>query len=257
VIATLASQVAVSSTSKGNSSKDEGQKPKDRGGRQGSGRKPPQKASVNAVTQQAALRQQLRQQMPCHLEANLCTEAHLLERCQQFKMSPEQRVVRVNELQLCQVCMKHPADRECYTKGKADFKGCIEGGCGMLHHPLLQWALIAARLFQVQVAAESFPPSTQIFQLRQQVKMDKVEVGLAFDSGRSHTVVTKEFAESRKLKKVGSGVPVIGFGSPDVEVGDVFKELLKSSGKKSITVNVVVMESIYNSPPTKCLHSVT
>jgi hypothetical protein len=57
----------------------------------------------------------------------------------------------LNKLRLCQVCMKHPADRECYTKGKADFKGCSMGGCGMEHHPLLHWALIVARLFQVQV----------------------------------------------------------------------------------------------------------
>jgi hypothetical protein len=57
--------------------------------------------------------------------------------------------------------MKHSADRECYTRGKADFKGCREGTCCMEHHPLLYWALIVARLFQVQVAAESYPLGTQ------------------------------------------------------------------------------------------------
>jgi hypothetical protein len=140
--------------------------------------------------------------------------------------------------------MKHPADRECYTKGKAHFKGCSEGGCGMEHHPLLHWALIVARLFQVQVAAESYPPGTQIFQLRQRVKMGKVEVGIAFDGGSSHTVVTKEFSERRKHKKVGSGFPLIGFGSSDVKVGDVCKVPLKASSKRSITVIVVAVESI-------------
>jgi hypothetical protein len=53
------------------------------------------------------------------------------------------------------------------------------------------------------------PPGTQIFQLRQQVKMGKVEVTLVFDGGSSHTVVTKELAVRRKLKKLGSGIPVI------------------------------------------------
>jgi hypothetical protein len=62
-------------------------------------------------------------------------------------MAPDQRVLKVKELQLCKVCMKHPADRKCCSKGKADFKGYSEGGCGMEHHPLLHWALIAARLF--------------------------------------------------------------------------------------------------------------
>jgi hypothetical protein len=67
---------------------------------------------------------------------------------QQFKkMSPEQRVVKANELHLCLICLRHTADRECYARGKPDFKGCSEGGCGMEHHPLVHWALIVARLF--------------------------------------------------------------------------------------------------------------
>jgi hypothetical protein len=112
-------------------------------------------------------------------------------------MLPEQQDVKVIELQLCQVCMKHPVNRECYIRAKVDFKGCRRPGCGMEHHPLLHRTLIVARLFGVQVAAESYPLGTKIFQLRQRVKMGKMEVGLAFDSGGSHTVVTKEFAERR------------------------------------------------------------
>ncbi len=73
-------------------------------------------------------------------------------------MSPEQRVVKANELHLCLICLRHTADREYCNKGKPDFKGSCEGGCGMEHHPLLHWALIVARLFQVQVVAESYPP---------------------------------------------------------------------------------------------------
>jgi hypothetical protein len=89
----------------------------------------------------------------------MCKEAHLLEKCDQFKkLAPEQRVVKANELQLCLVCLRHAVDRECYAKGKADYSGCSRSGCGMEHHPLLHWALIMARLFQVQVAAESYPP---------------------------------------------------------------------------------------------------
>ncbi len=80
----------------------------------------------------------------------MCKDAHPLERCEQFKkLSPEQQVVKVDELQLCLVCLKHPADREwdCFTKSKADFKGCSENRCGVEHHPLLHWALIMAWLF--------------------------------------------------------------------------------------------------------------
>ncbi len=95
-----------------------------------------------------------------------------MEKCEQFKkMLPEQRVVKANELHLCLICLRHMADKECYARGKPDFKGCSEGRCGMEHHPLLHWALIVARLFLVQVVAESYPPGTQVFQLWQRVKM--------------------------------------------------------------------------------------
>ncbi len=135
-----------------------------------------------------------------------------------MKLSLEQRVVKVNELELTLICLKHPADRGCYAQGKANFRGCSQSGCGMEHHSLLHWALIVARLFKVQVAAESYLPGTQVFQLRQRVKMGKVEVGLTFDSGSNHTVVTKELATRRKLKKVGASMLVIKFGS--VEMGE-------------------------------------
>jgi hypothetical protein len=57
--------------------------------------------------------------------------------------------------------------------------------------------------------------------------------------------------------KVGRGVAVIWFGSPAVEVGDVYKVHLKASGKRSITVNTVVVEAIYNGPPAECPQNIT
>jgi hypothetical protein len=46
----------------------------------------------------------------------------------------------------------------------------------------------------------------------------------------------------KKLKKMGGGVPVIGFGSPDMKMGNIYEMSLKASGKRSITVNAVVVE---------------
>jgi hypothetical protein len=87
-----------------------------------------------------------------------------LEKCDHFKkISPERQVVKANELHMCLVCLRHTADSDCYVKAKPDFKGCSENGCDLEHHPLLHWALIVAWLFQVQVAAESYPPGTQVF----------------------------------------------------------------------------------------------
>jgi hypothetical protein len=170
VVATLASHMVIASAGRSSGHKDN-EKKKDGGQKQGGGGKPPQKAYVSAVTQhpqqQPAGRPQ-RPQQPCRLGTSLCKEAHPLEKCYEFKkMSPEQRVVKANELQLCLICLKHRADRECFARGRPEFKGCSESGCGMEHHPLLHWALIVAQLFQMQVVADSYPPGTQVFQLRQ------------------------------------------------------------------------------------------
>jgi hypothetical protein len=254
VVATLASHMVIASTSRSSGHKDSDKK-KDGGQKQGGGGKPPQKASINAVTQQPQQQQQQpvgrpqRPQQPCRLGASLCKEAHPLEKCDEFKkMSPEQRVVKANELQLCLICLKHRADRECFAKGKPEFKGCSEGGCGMEHHPLLHWALIVARLFQMQVVADSYPPGTQVFQLRQRVKMGKAEVGLAFDGGSNQSFVTKEYASRKKLKKVGFTVPVIGFGSPEPVMGELYEVPLRASGKRDIIIKAVAVEAIQNGP---------
>ncbi len=89
----------------------------------------------------------------------------------------------------------------------------------MEHHPMQHWTLIVARLFQVQVTAESYLPGTRVFQLRQRVKMGKFKVGLAFDGGSNPCAITKEYAARRNPKKIGFTVPVIGFGSPEPEMG--------------------------------------
>ncbi len=78
-----------------------------------------------------------------------------------------------------------------YAKGKPDFKGCSENRWGMEHHPLLHWALIVARLFQVQVAAESYPPGTHLHLhqhrhhplLQQQILEPRVSVFPFFNRG--------------------------------------------------------------------------
>jgi hypothetical protein len=78
--------------------------------------------------------------------------------------------------------------------------------------------------------------------------MGKMEVGLVFDGGSNPTVVTKEYAERRRLKKISIVIPVIGFCSPDVEIGNLFKVPLKASGKRQITVCATAKSPIYNRP---------
>jgi hypothetical protein len=101
VVATLASNMVIASTSRSSTQKDNNKK-KDGQGKQGGGGKPPQKANVSAITQQRQQQPAGRPQrppVPCYLGASMCKEAHPLEKCEQFKkLSPEQCVLKANGL---------------------------------------------------------------------------------------------------------------------------------------------------------------
>ncbi len=56
---------------------------------------------------------------------------------------------------------------------------------------------------------------------------------------------------------MGRRVPVIRFGSPNVEMGDIYKVSHEASDKRSITVNAMVVESIFYGPPAKNPHNIT
>jgi hypothetical protein len=126
VVAMLASHMVISSSGKSGGQKDGDKRSKEGQGKQGGGGKPPQKATISNITrQQQPAECPQRPPMPCRLGASVCKEAHPLEKCEHFKkLSPEQQVVKANELHLCLICLRHTADRECYAKGKPDFKGC-------------------------------------------------------------------------------------------------------------------------------------
>jgi hypothetical protein len=81
------------------------------------------------VNRQAATGWPQQPLLPCRSGASVCKEVHPLEKCEQFKkMSWEQRVVKVNQLQLCLICLKHSAERECYAKGKPTSRGVARMG---------------------------------------------------------------------------------------------------------------------------------
>jgi hypothetical protein len=54
------------------------------------------------------------------------------------------------------------------------------------------------------------------------------------------------------LKKVGFAVLVIGFGSPEPVMGELYEVPLRASGKRDITIKAVAVEAIHNSPPARC-----
>jgi hypothetical protein len=82
--------------------------------------------------------------------------------------------------------------------------------------------------------------------------MGKTEVGLAFDGSSNQSVVTKEYASRKKLRKVGFTVPVIGFGGPEPEMGELYEVPLRASGKRDSVIRAVAVEAIHNGPPARC-----
>ncbi len=77
-------------------------------------------------------------------------------------------------------------------------------------------------------------------------------MGLAFDGGSNQSVITKEYASQKKLKKVGFTVPVTGFGSPEPVMGELYEVPLRASGKRDIVIKAVAVEAIHNGPPARC-----
>jgi hypothetical protein len=49
--------------------------------------------------------------------------------------------------------------------------------------------------------------------------IEEVDTGIAFDGSSNCIVVTKDFTRMIRLKKIGSGFQVIGFGSPEAMMG--------------------------------------
>jgi hypothetical protein len=82
--------------------------------------------------------------------------------------------------------------------------------------------------------------------------MGKTEVGLAFNGGSNQSVITKEYAERKKLKKVGFKVPVIGFSSPEPEMGELYEVPLRANGKREVIIRAVAVETIHDGPAAKC-----
>jgi hypothetical protein len=107
VIATQASQVAISGVGRCEDHRDSSQKPKKTQSKNQLGQQKQQKGMVNGVSQQPTGRfygLSPQKAHPSCLGQSVCQEAHQLEKCDKFhEMSPKQSVVKVNELCLPQI----------------------------------------------------------------------------------------------------------------------------------------------------------
>jgi hypothetical protein len=78
-----------------------------------------------------------------------CGEKHSLARCEVFKkLSPQQRLKRIADRELCRLCCCHLQGRECWSLGRVP--NCSVDGCKAPHHPLLHAAFVKGRVMIVQ-----------------------------------------------------------------------------------------------------------
>jgi hypothetical protein len=85
---------------------------------------------------------------PC-LAGPECTEKHSPANCEVFsKMSSRQRLEKVDQKQLCRLCFRHLAIRNCWAEGKlpkCPIKGCGRQHSHQLHDPLIQGRALVVR----------------------------------------------------------------------------------------------------------------
>jgi hypothetical protein len=178
---------------------------------------------VNVLSQQSAGRQDappLQKTRLCHLGQEQCQEEYQLEYYYKFKeMLPKPRVVKVNELRLCQVCLKHQTNQKCYLKARVQDVLPHLTSLGPDH------GLPVPGAGGPQILSPPPTTGTQMFQLRQRV-LRKVDTSIAFKGGSNRKVVTKDYTRRMCLKKIRSIYPVNGFDTPELRMGDLYEMLL-------------------------------
>jgi hypothetical protein len=76
-------------------------------------------------------------------------EKHSPARCEVFKkMTPQQRLKKIDERELCRLCYCNLQGRDCWSQGRVP--NCSVDGCEVPHHPLLHGAIVEGRVMVVQ-----------------------------------------------------------------------------------------------------------
>jgi hypothetical protein len=97
-----------------------------------------------------------------------CAEKHSPARCEVLKkMTPWQRLEKMEQRELCKPCIRHLAVNTCWAKGKA--LNCHIKGCGKPHHHLLHEALVEGRAMIMQEVGDD---SDQVHLCRENVKVE-------------------------------------------------------------------------------------
>jgi hypothetical protein len=154
---------------------------------------------------------------PC-IAGDGCTEMHSPVKCEVFrKLTPRQRLEKVEEKQLCKLCFRHLAVNDCWAKGK--LPNCHVKGCGGEHSHLLHDALVLGRALVIREADDD---SGLSYSCREDIRAEvagKTHYMYALhDWGASKTLITHEAADRAGLTYIRHSARLVsGLGGKCLE----------------------------------------
>jgi hypothetical protein len=154
---------------------------------------------------------------PC-VAGDGCQERHSPTKCKVFKkMTPRQRLEKVEEKRLCKLCFRHLAINECWAKGKTP--NCQIKGCGGEHNYLLHDALMLGRALVVQ---EMGGDSGQSYSCREDIRAEVAgkthRLHTLHDWGATLTLITHDAADRAGLTPIRHSARLVsGLGGKCLE----------------------------------------
>ncbi len=139
-------------------------------------------------------------------------------KCEMFKkLTPRQRLEKVEEKQLCKLCFRHLAVNDCWAKG--NLPNCHIKGCGGEHSHLLHDALAQGRALIIREADDdsglSYPCHEDI---RAEVAGKTHYLHALHDWGASKTLITHDAADRAGLTPIRHSARLVsGLGGECLE----------------------------------------
>jgi hypothetical protein len=183
-----------------------------------------------------------------------CGEKHSPTRCEAFKkMTPQQRLKKIDEWGLCKLCYRHLQGRECWSLGRVP--NCSVDGCKAPHHPLLHAAIVAGRVMIVQRIGEK---KAQTHLCREDVFVEVAgktnHLHTLYDWGTSVTIVTYAAAEKAGLRRVKQPTTAVaGLSGGCTTVNFHYMVSIVDRSDRVQVVKVMGVDSIRPWAPWMCL----
>ncbi len=139
-------------------------------------------------------------------------------KCEVFKkLTPRQRLEKVEEKQLCKLCFRHLAINDCWAKGK--LPNCHIKGCGGEHSHLLHDALILGRALVIrEVDNDSGLSYSCREDIRAEVAGKTYYLHALHDWGATQTLITHDAADGAGLTPIRHSARLVsGLGGECLE----------------------------------------